>query len=195
MRHIALARTVSILGHPLLMLPLAVLALSVTTEGDGGNTLAIAVGFGLFAAVVMGYSWWQVRRGRWTHVDATARNERVSLNRFLLVALACAAVIAWLGAVRELALGMGLSALLIAVATLSSRYCKLSLHLAFAVYAAILLWRIDWRIGAGGLVFAALLAWSRLALQRHSPRDLVAGSAAGLFAGVVFWQLLPMVLD
>lgn len=195
MRHIALARTVSILGHPLLMLPLAVLALSASSDGGGRNTLAIAAGFGVFAAVVMTYSWWQVRRGHWQHVDASMRSERVALNRFLLAALACAALFAWFGAMRELALGMGLSVLLIAVAMLSSRYCKLSLHLAFAVYAAILLWRIDWRIGAGGLMFAALLAWSRLALQRHSPRDLVTGAAAGLFAGVVFWQLLPMVLD
>ncbi|MEO6366047.1 MAG: phosphatase PAP2 family protein [Luteimonas sp.] len=195
MRHDALARAVSILGHPLLMLPLAVLALSAASDGGGSNTLVIAVGFGAFTAVVMAYSWWQVRRGHWQHVDASARRERVALNRFLLVALACAAVLAWFGAMRELALGMGVSALLIAVAMLSSHYCTLSLHLAFAVFAALLLWSIDWRIGAGGLVFAALLAWSRLALQRHSPHDLVAGAAAGLFAGVVFWQLLAMVLD
>ncbi len=195
MRNTALARTVSILGHPLLVLPLAVLTLSAANQGGSRNTLFIAVGFGVFAAVVMTYSWWQVRRGRWTHVDASARSERHSLNRFLLIALSCTAVLAWFGGIRELELGMALSALLIALAMALSRYCKLSLHLGFAVYAAILLWRIDWRIGVGGFVFAALLAWSRLALQRHSPRDLVAGAAAGLCAGMLFWQLLPMVLD
>ena len=195
MRSTALARTVSILGHPLLMLPLSVLALSAAKDGGGRNTGMIAAGFGVFAAVVMTYSWWQVRRGRWSHIDASARGERRSLNRFLLIALACAAVLAWSGGMHELALGMVLSALLIGLAMASSRWCKLSLHLAFAMYAAVLLSLIDWRIAIGGFMFAALLAWSRLALQRHTPRDLVAGAAAGVFSGVLFWQLLPMVLD
>ena len=31
---------------------------------------------------------WQVRRGRWAHVDASARHERGHLNRFLFMALA-----------------------------------------------------------------------------------------------------------
>ncbi|MDQ3229986.1 MAG: phosphatase PAP2 family protein [Pseudomonadota bacterium] len=189
----ALARAVSILGHPLLMLPLAVLALSLARNGGDRDTLVIAAGFGMFAAAVLGYSWWQVRCGRWTHVDASTRHERGSLNRFLLVALAVAAVVAWSASMHELAFGLGLSAALIAAAMLSSRYCKLSLHLAFAVYAAMLLSRIDWRLAAGAFVFAAVLAWSRLALQRHVPRDLVAGALAGLIAGALFWQLLPAV--
>ncbi len=191
----ALARAISILGHPLLMLPMAVLALSATRDGGGRDTIVIATGFGVFAATVLAYSWWQVRRGRWTHVDASAHRERRSLNRFLLIALAVAAALAWFISMRELALGMALSAALIAAAMAASRQCKLSLHLAFAVYAALLLSRIDWRLAAGAFVFAAVLAWSRLALQRHVPRDLVAGTFAGLIAGGLFWQLLPFVVE
>ena len=39
------------------------------------------------------------------------------------------------------------------------------------------------------LLFAATVAWSRLALQRHTPRDLVAGAVAGALAGLAFWPL------
>lgn len=195
MHNIALARAISILGHPLLMLPLAVLALSAARNGVGRDTVAVAAGFGVFAALVLAYSWWQVRHGRWAHVDASARGERHSLNRFLLVALAVAALLAWFAAMRELALGMGVSAALIAAAMASSRYCKLSLHVAFAVYAAMLLSGVDWRLAASAFVFAVALAWSRLAMQRHVPRDLVAGALAGLIAGTLFWQLLPLVVE
>lgn len=195
MSSIALARAVSILGHPLLMLPLAVLALSAANDGSGRTMAVIAAGFGVFAAIVMAYSWWQVDRGRWLHVDASDRNERHALNRFLLIALVCAVVVAWLGSLRELALGLALSALLIGLAMAVSRWCRLSLHLAFAVYAAMLLSGIDWRIAIGGFLFAALLAWSRLALQRHTPRDLLVGAAAGVLSGALFWRLLPMVTD
>ena len=36
------------------------------------------------------------------------------------------------------------------------------------------------------VLFAAVVAWSRLHLQRHVPRDLVAGVCTGLLAGLAF---------
>ena len=39
------------------------------------------------------------------------------------------------------------------------------------------------------LLFAVAVAWSRLALRRHEPRDLVAGAIAGTLAGAAFWPL------
>lgn len=183
----AFARALSIVGHPMLVLPAAVLALS-HTRGDGGGVLWLGLGFGLFAAVVMGYSWWQVRRGRWGHVDASAKHERGSLNRFLLIALAAGTLLATVVAPQpELALGLGLSAGLIAIAMLTARWCKLSLHMAFAVFAAALLSRLGWEYGVAGTLFVAAIAWSRLALRRHTPADLLAGMTAGALAGTAFW--------
>ncbi|PPJ42238.1 MULTISPECIES: hypothetical protein [unclassified Pseudoxanthomonas] len=185
----ALARALSISGHPMLVLPLAVVVIALV-QGDRGAAAGAALGFGLFAALVMGFSWWQVRRGRWAHVDASARHERGSLNRFLLVALVAGAVlVAWRGTQPLFALGMAMSAAMILVAMATTRWCKLSLHMAFAVFAAWLLRElgIAWMLAA--LLFAAAIAWSRLALHRHTPRDLVAGALAGSLAGAAFWPL------
>ena len=138
----------------------------------------------------MGYSAWQVRRGRWAHVDASARHERGHLNRFLFVALAAgAALVAWHGTQPVVALGMAMSAAMILAAMASARWCKLSLHMAFAVFAAWLLRELGtiWTLAA--LLFAVAVAWSRLALRRHEPRDLVAGAIAGTLAGAAFWPL------
>ncbi len=180
------ARAVSIFGHPMLVLPLAALAVAIS-RGQGRMAAWMALGFGLFAAVVMSYSWWQVRRGRWTHVDASGTGERRSLNRFLVVALAVAAVLAMrYGHDRQLGLGLGLSAAMIAVAMLTARWWKLSLHMAFVVFAATLLWGVAWWAGLAGFSCAAVVAWSRLRLQRHVPRDLLAGAATGLLAGIAF---------
>ncbi len=185
----SLARAVSILGHPLLLLPLAVLVLSAAQDGNA-RFARIALGLGLFAAIVLGWSWWQVRRGRWQHVDASGVRERRALNRFLLVALVLAtALAAWRNEAAELVLGLALSALPVAAAMAASRWCKLSLHVAFAVYAALLLWRLNIGYGLAGMVFAGAIAWSRLALRRHSPTDLVAGALAGLLAGAGFWLI------
>ncbi|MCL1634108.1 phosphoesterase [Luteimonas sp. SX5] len=185
----ALARALSILGHPLLVLPAAALLLAAKAGAPGLSRLAF--GLGGLAVLVLAYSWWQVRRGRWDHVDASARHERRTLNRFLLAAFAAAAAIAWTGGQHEFALGLALSALLIAVAMSSVRWCKLSLHVAFAVFAALLLANLSWQACAIASLFAAAVAWSRLALARHMPRDVAAGAAAGALAGGLFWRLLP----
>ena len=181
------ARTLSRLGHPGLELPVAVWVAAAPGYARGGRMLA---GFAVFGLLVMGWSWWQVRRGRWLHVDASAHAERRALNRFLLFALAFGTLLAWRSAAAPVALAIALSGLLVVAAVLSARWCKLSLHVAFATYAAVLLWRLGlWAVGRG-LAFATALAWSRLVLERHAQRDLFAGAVAGGAAGLLFWRLL-----
>ena len=183
----SLARAVSILGAALVVLPAAALAVALW-QGERAQAAWMALGFALFAGVVMGWSWWQVRRGAWRHVDASQVGERRTLNRFLLLSLAVFSVASLLaGMPPQLALGLGLAALLIATAQLTTRWCKLSLHLAFVAYAAVLLWRIAPALGMAAVAFGLLVAWSRLVLGRHVPRDLWAGALAGAVAGLVFW--------
>lgn len=185
------ARAVSILGHPMVVVPCAALALALRSL-ERTQIIVMMAGMIALAALVMGWSWRQVRRGRWAHVDASQREERRTLNRFLLLALPCAAALSLLcGLPRAVALGLGLSALLIAVAQWTARWCKLSLHLAFVVYAAMLLWQIHPIAGLCGAAFALLVAWSRLALRRHVMRDLIAGAVAGMIAGALFAVLAP----
>jgi len=189
-----IARALSILGHPLLSLPVAALLLAAHRGAGPARLSALALALGAIAAGVMGYSRWQVRRNRWRHVDASGRGERRTLNRFLLVLFAVAATAVWAWSPqREFALGLALSALLVAAAMVSTRWCKLSLHVAFAMYAAVLLLQLSWLACAAGVGFALAVAWSRLVLDRHAPRDLAAGAIAGALAGLAFWRLLPAV--
>ena len=167
-------------------MPAAVLALLVVhSEGHkAGWVLAGLLALGL---LVMLFSHHQVRRGHWQHVDASGKEERSSLNRFLLVLLVVATLAGLLGgASLPLTLGLGLSAAMLVVAMATAGWCKLSLHLAFATFAALLLASLSWWVCLAGLFFAAVVAWSRLHLQRHVPRDLVAGACTGLWAGCVF---------
>jgi membrane-associated phospholipid phosphatase len=76
---------------------------------------------------------------------------------------------------------------MVAIAMLTARWCKLSLHMAFVVFAVfLLLLDAPWWAGLAGLCFAGAVAWSRLALRRHVPRDLIAGAAVGALAGIAF---------
>ncbi|MET0387594.1 MAG: phosphatase PAP2 family protein [Polyangiales bacterium] len=185
-RMIAAARAVSILGHPIAVSAAAMLFLD--GRNDPSRIPTLALGAVLSAVLVMGYAWLQVRSGRWAHVDASNRSERTSLHRMLLAGLGFGALAAW-HADDPRAIALGLAAAIVAVAMATTRWWKLSLHVGFAVYAAALLARASPVLCAAGLVFAAAIAWSRLALDRHVPRDLVAGAVTGLAAGVTFTAL------
>jgi membrane-associated phospholipid phosphatase len=56
---------------------------------------------------------------------------------------------------------------------------------AFASYAALLAWPATAFVVIG-LLLVLGVAWSRLVLGRHTPRDVVAGALAGLLAGGLF---------
>jgi hypothetical protein len=179
-----IARLVSILGHPLLTLPLAILAL--LSAYAPASVHATAIGIAIVAAAVMGYSRWQVKRERWAHIDASRPSERAGLNRALLVLLPVLAAVAALRDAYELALGLALSAGLILIAMALMRWCKLSLHVAFAAYAAGLLWMLSPFAGGVAFFFTAAIAWSRLHLDRHRPRDVAIGAIAGIVAALAY---------
>lgn len=183
-----IARAVSVAGHPLVLTPVAGLAAWVAGGGAVSETRGSAIAGVLAAAVVMGYSYQRVRSGAWAHVDASERGERRSLNRFLLaafVAAACAGLaLQWPVAAT---LGLLLSASIVASAMLAARWCKASLHLAFAMFSAALLYAVSAWALAAGLLAALAIAWSRLRLRRHVRADLWCGAGIGAAAGAAFW--------
>ena len=129
----------------------------------------------MLGVIVLGFSWLQVRTGRWSHVDASVANERNSLNVFLGVLCLVSAVLLWVLTNRPyMSLALALLGALIAIALLVSRWVKVSLHAAFAAFATALLWPIKPAVVAGVLVTAAVV-WSRLVLGRHVAADVAAG--------------------
>jgi hypothetical protein len=169
------ARALSILGHPGVVMPAALMVMS-RQVGSAANA-ALFVALGVTGLVVL-YSLWQVRRGAWAHVDASQRPERLQLNRFVAMVLLASSALAWLKQAPALALGLAASGGLVLVALALQRWCKLSLHVGFACFAAGLMWP-DKLAFSLGLLLASGVAWSRLVLKRHVPRDLWVGSMVG----------------
>ncbi len=187
-----LARAVSILGHPLVLLPAAGLIAWIARSGAGTPAVAIMIGGILSAILIQGYSAWRVRSGAWSHVDASERGERRHLNLFLLLVFVVAACVGCgLRWPQSVTLSWLLSAMIVAAAALAARWCKPSLHVAFAVFAAGLLYEVSAWALAAGLLGALAIAWSRLHLGRHVRADLWCGAVIGAMAAVAFW-LVPL---
>lgn len=186
---LAVARSLSILGHPLVVLPVAVVTL-VLHERISGAALMVSMICGI-AGIVLAFSFWQVRRGQWQHIDASARAERRSLNVFLAVVLFLGAAVAFYHlAGPGLSLGLLLSGLLIVAVMLASPWVKLSLHASFAAFAALLLWPLKpWYVALASVAVAAI-CWSRVVLGRHTIVEVLGGSFLGALFGACFWLVL-----
>jgi hypothetical protein len=184
----AIARTLSIVGHPLVVITSAVAAVVLHT--DASSAVSVTLLLCGIAGIVLAFSLWQVRRGRWQHVDASAPAERTSLN--LLIAgllLSIAAVVFHRSPRSGLALGMGLSGLLIVVVISLSPWAKLSLHASFSAFAAMLLWAFGpWPVALASLAVTGI-CWSRVVLGRHTSIEVVAGGVVGALLGACFWLI------
>jgi hypothetical protein len=189
---IALARTVSILGHPLLLLPAASLTLAAAGGAPRTQLWLLGSVLGALAILIQAWSWRQVRRGRWQHVDASQRGERKGLNRFLLGLLLLATLgVSLMHPLPALAWGLGCAAGMVAAGMVLARWLKLSLHVSFAVFSAALLAGLGPLVLAAASALAVAVAWSRWVLGRHRPRELLAGAAVGALAAGVFWSQVP----
>lgn len=179
-----LARSLSVLGHPFIVLPASVAALSVLR---GGDVRAGALLGGLFVVVsvliVAG-----VKAGRFNDFDVSERERRPG---FYLLIIAGAAALAYSLRADPQAVSACLSAgALLVVCGVVNRWTKASLHTAFGLYAAGF-WAA-WSLAAGlaALPLAAAVAWSRLHLRRHSLKEVLVGAALGVLAAVAL--LWPM---
>jgi membrane-associated phospholipid phosphatase len=180
------ARALSIVGHPGLLMPLAV-ALGASGSGAPAVRVQAVVGATMAVALIVGaFSFWQVKRGRWTHVDASLPRERGQLNIFVAVLLLAAAALLALGAGSMAgAWGAALCAAVVLAAHALRRRLKVSLHAAFALFAAALVWPA---LPATPLLvlLAAGVAWSRLVLRRHTLAEVLTGLLFGAIAGGLF---------
>ena len=133
---LGLARALSILGHPALLMPGAVVWASIARNAPP-SVLFTAASASVFVALCVGvYSAVQVRAGRWVHVDASVPRERGQLNLFLaLLLFGTAGALWWTGQPRPVFLGLALGGGLVVVGHLLRRWLKVSLHAGFAVFA------------------------------------------------------------
>jgi hypothetical protein len=185
-RRLRLARLLSVVGHPALVMPAAV-AWSTASRGAPPGVVRGAVGLALAVAVVVcAVGLWRARSGRWQHPDASQPHERLELNRLLvLLLLGAAAAGALAGQPALVTAGLLACAGVVAVALLLRRWLKVSLHVAYALLAVALMWPSLLAM-AVVVLLAAGVAWSRLRLVRHTLPEVVTGAGLGLVAGAAF---------
>lgn len=166
------ARWVSILLHPALLVPAAV------AVGSGVRAPLLAA-LGLLAVLLAGFAVFSVRRGHASDLDFSVRAERPRLLvPALLVTAALAALFAWRGHAQAAA-GSASAVGVLGVSLCANRWLKPSLHTAFAALALAFVWPSGWPVRLAFCALVPLVAWSRVALGRHTLVEVLVGGALG----------------
>lgn len=159
---------------------------AATAQAGQFNDIASSIGaVALFVILpVAALTIIQVRRGAWANADASNPHERP-----LLYAVGIAGVLALIcyligNGPHSILLRGALVALgLLLACAITTRWIKVSLHVAAAAFTATALILMGSPVGWIVAVILPLLAWSRLALGRHKPLELAMGLGFGILAG------------
>ena len=184
-----LARGVSILAHPFVMVALLV-AVPAMRQSSGHvvqSVLLVMIAVVVPIAVLM---FRQVRRGRWSDADASKPSERPIL--FMVALAGLVAALAWLllnDPQSFLVRGMLVAAAFLLLAALLTRWVKLSLHVAFAALTATTLCLLGSPVGYVLIAMVPVIFWSRIALARHRVHELLVGLVLGVLTGIVLVRL------
>jgi hypothetical protein len=184
-----LARWVSIVGHPFVMVALLVAVPSMRQAASNAVQPVLLV----FVAVVLPLAVLMFRQthwGRWTSVDASNVSERP-----ILFGVAIAGMVAALGWLllndpqSFLVRGMLVVAAFTLIAGLLTRWVKLSMHVAFAALTATTLCLLGSAVGYALIPVVPLVSWSRVALARHHVHELLVGLVLGVLTGIALVRL------
>src|SRR6266852_4401157 len=190
MSKVTLARWCSIVGHPFTFVVLLVATASWRLYG-GYNAIRTT---GIVVAVTLVplglFVWNRYSSGRWETVDASAPADRPALYTVAFLLLIPLGFYFLVGErAKEMIRGLAAVALLIAVAAAANRWIKLSVHVAIATFAAVIITKLVPGFGGMLLAFLPILGWSRLKLSRHSIFEVLGGFVLGLIvAAVTLWM-------
>ncbi|HET8798351.1 MAG TPA: hypothetical protein VFO89_11725 [Thermoanaerobaculia bacterium] len=174
-----LARALSIAGHPLAVIPLTIAA----TTRNWLWTALVAATTTLPLVLLISRN---VRRGRWSDFDVSRRDQRLGLYRAgIPLLLLAAALLLLAGASPRMLRALLAAALLLASGALGHRFLKISMHMMFAAFCAVILVRFHPATAAAVVAFLLLVGWSRLHLGRHTRTEVAVGTLLGVAAGAL----------
>ena len=184
---IKLARIVSVLGHPFLLMPLltGIVSYKLLPPADALVAELIALGIVIIPSGV--YTVVRVRQGRWSDLDVSDQRERSQFYGILLPLLFIIAGISWSADVPY-AIPLGALAILMLVgsAFVLNSWVKVSLHSGFGIFAAEAFFFFNPILGGGVLLLAIFVGWSRIVLDRHSVREVIYSGLLGFLIGGLF---------
>jgi membrane-associated phospholipid phosphatase len=133
----------------------------------------------------------RVRSGHYSDFDVSRREDRTTMYPIVLgLVLVSTGMLFLTHQPKMISVGMLCVTGMIVAAFLTNRWIKISLHAIFSFFFAVVAIKISLHWVAPMLIFAGLVSSSRFILKRHTPGELVLGSAVGILTGCVLLFVL-----
>jgi membrane-associated phospholipid phosphatase len=179
----------STVGHPFVLLVVVFSALTlreVDLQESWPTLVALLGGLAVLGALIVV----KKRRGHVSNLDVSDHAQRArNVYRPALLLVAGVTVVLYLTKQPFVGDALLFGALMLTCFLINTRL-KISQHTVIATYTACLVLPIHLGWGLGLLVFAGLIARSRVVLGRHQPAEVAAGLVIGVLFGVLHWGLL-----
>ncbi|WP_245169001.1 phosphatase PAP2 family protein [Marnyiella aurantia] len=129
--------------------------------------------------------YWNVKKGNYTNMDVSNRNQRKSLYMIIALALLLYVAINYLMD-GQIDLTILFLFVLLIMMQISNFYIKSSMHTALNFYAAALFYTFDPPVGLIWCGIAILVGITRVVLKRHTVSEVLMGTALALTASFAY---------
>jgi len=176
-----IAKIISIIGHPLLTIPLFVAIMMFAFEDTEKALLNSALIIGCIFLPLCLRMYFKSKNGTYTNFDVSDRVQRKTLFTFIIPILIVVTIISFITSpASNFSISVLFGTILVIISQFTNLFIKSSLHVSLNIYLAALAMTADLRIGIAILLLTGLIAWSRIALRRHTRKEVVFGGLIGL---------------
>lgn len=178
----SLATLFSTLGHPFLLLPFVFSWLMVRSIGWEKAWPSVAAVLGSLVLMTV-FLYFKKQKGEISNWDVSRRQERARniYQPILLLIAVVAGVLYYLK--QPFVYATLYFGLMMAVCYAINTRIKISQHTLIATYVGFLILPLSVWVGAGMLLFAVGVGWSRVVLGRHQNKEVLLGVAVGALFG------------
>ncbi|WP_420571188.1 hypothetical protein [Kordia sp.] len=182
-----IAKVISIIGHPLLLLPIIIGLVLISLEGITYSIQSLAILIGIAILPITIWMFIKSKNGSYTNFDVSNQLQRRTLFPFIIVFLLLTTfTLYFTNKPKYLCLGLFIGTGLITISFLVNYKIKSSLHVSLNSYMAICVSVINIPVSIILFLFTILIGWSRVKLKRHTILEVCIGLILGSIAGFIF---------
>ncbi|HNW51456.1 MAG TPA: phosphatase PAP2 family protein [Prolixibacteraceae bacterium] len=179
-----IAKIISIIGHPLLTIPLFVAIMMFAFEDAEKAWLNSALIIGCIFLPLCLRMYFKSKNGTYTNFDVSDRIQRKTLFAFIIPIMIVVTIILFLiRPASNFSISVLFGTILVIISQITNLFIKSSLHVSLNIYLAALAMTANLRIGIAIFLLTGIIAWSRIALGRHTRKEVIFGCIIGLVIG------------
>ena len=181
-----IANFISIIGHPLLTIPIFIAIVMFANENAKKAFYISFLIIGCVFVPIILRMYIKSKNGTYTNFDVSDKKQRKTLFIFIIPLLVIVTFILFkTHQNNNLCKTILFATILVFISQVVNLFIKSSLHVSLNIYLSFLVMTLNYKIGIILFLFTGLLGWSRIVLGRHTLKEVLVGGAIGLSISLI----------